>query len=126
MVAPRGCSPARASSVDEVLAQRVERDAPRDASNLIAQARTWRRQRRRHARVRRRPEQALRSITAQVLYMPCETDLYFPVGDARYEAAFLANVTFRPIPSLWGHSAGGGGNPDDNAFISAAIRDFLR
>ena len=117
----------RASSVDEALAQRVERDAPRDANNLIAQARTWQR----HnvgdtSGFGGDHERALRSIEAQVLYMPCETDLYFPIGDASYEAAFLRHGTLRPIPSLWGHSAGGGANPDDNAFISAAIRDFLR
>ena len=73
--------------MDEALAQRVERDAPRDANNLISQARTWQRH-----NVGDTPgfggdhERALRSIKAQVLYMPCETDLYFPIGDARYES----------------------------------------
>jgi homoserine acetyltransferase len=31
-------------------------------------------------------ECALRSIKVPFLYMPSESDLYFPVGDARYEA----------------------------------------
>jgi hypothetical protein len=31
-----------------------------------------------------------------ILYMPSETDLYFPIGDARYEAAMMT-VTLTPI-----------------------------
>jgi hypothetical protein len=37
-----------------------------------------------------------------ILYMPSEPDLYFPIGDARYEAAMMSTVTLTPIPSLWG------------------------
>jgi homoserine O-acetyltransferase len=70
-------------------------------------------------------EKALRSIRMPVLYMPGATDLYFPVTDAQYERAFLANATFTPIPSLWGHTAGGGGNPTDAAFINKEIAAFL-
>ena len=47
--------------------------------------------------------------------MPSETDLYFPVGDARYEAQFIPHVSLMPIPSLWGHPAG-----------AAAIRPIAR
>jgi homoserine O-acetyltransferase len=68
---------------------------------------------------------ALRSITAPVLVMPGETDLYFPVGDARYEAQDLLDATFLPIPSLWGHPAGAGTSPADQAFVNDAIRRFL-
>ena len=69
--------------------------------------------------------QALASITARVLSMPCETDLYFPIGDFRYEARFITGVTLTPIPSLWGHSAGSGGNPVDNQFINDQVAAFL-
>jgi homoserine O-acetyltransferase len=48
------------------------------------------------------------------------------VGDAKYESQFLKRATFTPIPSLWGHSAGGGGNADDAAFINERIAAFLR
>jgi homoserine O-acetyltransferase len=41
-----------------------------------------------------------------ILYMPSETDLYFPIGDARYEAAMMSTVTLTPLPSLWEHTAG--------------------
>ena len=57
--------------------------------------------------------------------MPCETDLYFPIGDFRYEAQFIKGVTLTPIPSLWGHSAGSGGNPPDNTFINDQVAAFL-
>ena len=57
--------------------------------------------------------------------MPSETDLYFPVGDARFEAQFIPRVSFVPIPSLWGHPAGAGGNPADRAFLNENIGRFL-
>src|ERR1017187_10292893 len=78
-----------------------------DANDYILQARTWQRH-----DVGATPgfggdvERALRSIKVPLLYMPSETDLYFPIGDARYEAAFIPGVTLTPIPSLWGHTAG--------------------
>ena len=57
--------------------------------------------------------------------MPSETDLYFPIGDARYEASFIPRVTLTPIPSLWGHPAGAGGNPSDRKFLNDTIGRFL-
>jgi homoserine O-acetyltransferase len=113
-------------TVDEVIGSRIGRDAGRDPNNLILHARTWQRH-----DVGETPgfngdhQKALRSITARVLYMPCQTDLYFPIADAEYERQFLKDVTFAPIPSLWGHSAGGGGNPADAAFINDQIKAFL-
>lgn len=114
------------ATVDAVIDARIARDATRDANNLIAQARAWQR----HdvgatAGFGGDLEKALASIAVPVLYMPCETDLYFPVGDAKYESQFLKQVTFTPIPSLWGHSAGGGGNPEDARFINDRIAAFL-
>src|SRR5207248_11085756 len=53
-----------------------------------------------------------------LLYMPSETDLYFPIGDARYEAAFIPGVSLVPIPSLWGHTAGAASNPADGKFLN--------
>jgi homoserine O-acetyltransferase len=57
--------------------------------------------------------------------MPSETDLYFPVGDARYEAQFMSTVSLVPIPSVWGHPAGAGANPEDRAFLNDRIAKFL-
>jgi hypothetical protein len=47
------------------------------------------------------------------------------VTDAEYESGFLSNVRFVRIPSVWGHAAGGGGNPADAAFINREISDFF-
>jgi homoserine O-acetyltransferase len=71
-------------------------------------------------------ERALRAIKIPVLYMPSETDLYFPVGDAKYESQFIPHVTLAVIPSLWGHPAGAGASPADLAFLNRTISDFLR
>lgn len=112
---------------DEVIAARIARDAWRDPNNLIAQARAWQRH-----DVGRTPgfdgdlTRALRSIRAQVLCMPSATDLYFPAADAEEECAHIPHATFRPIPSLWGHSAGSGANPADVAFLNEQIAAFLR
>jgi len=97
-----------------------------DANNLILQVRTWER----HdvgatSGFGGSVEQALRSISVPVLYMPSETDLYFPLTDARYEAQFIARVSLVPIPSLWGHPAGAGASPDDRKFLNETIARFL-
>jgi homoserine O-acetyltransferase len=121
----------KTNAPDRTLEQEIENRrrtffANNDANDLILQARTWQR----HdvgktAGFNGDLERALRSITAPVLYMPSETDLYFPLGDARYEAQFMAHVTLTPIPSLWGHPAGAGGNPADRTFLNDAIGRFL-
>ena len=114
------------ADLDAVIASRIARDAGRDPNNMIAQARAWQRH-----DVGATPgfggslEKALGAITARVLCMPSQTDLYFPAADAEDECRFIKRATFRPIPSLWGHSAGSGGNPDDVAFLNEQIRAFL-
>jgi homoserine O-acetyltransferase/O-succinyltransferase len=98
-----------------------------DANDYILQARTWQRH-----DVGATPgfggdvERALQSIKVPVLYMPSETDLYFPMSDARYEQALIPHVTFTPIPSLWGHTAGAASNPADLKFLNEKIAAFLK
>ena len=97
-----------------------------DPNDLILQARTWE-----HHDVGTtkgfggNTEKALASIKVPVLYMPSETDLYFPLTDARYEAKYIRKVTLAPIPSLWGHPAGAGASPADKAFLNTQITAFL-
>ena len=97
-----------------------------DANNLILQMRTWEKH-----DVGTTPGfggdvvGALKSIKVPILYMPSATDLYFPVGDARYEAAFIPGVSLVPIPSLWGHTAGRASNPADAKFLNEAIGNFI-
>src|SRR6201996_1094573 len=93
-----------------------------DANNIILQKRTW------HSNdIGKTPgfngdvEAALRSIKVPFLYMPSATDLYFPLGDAQYEQAFIPKVVFKPIPSLWGHTAGAASNPADGKFLNEQI-----
>ena len=117
----------RGNSLAEVIDSfrtRFQPDA--DANDLILQMRTWQAN-----DVGTTPgfdgdiEAALRAIEVPVLYLPSETDLYFPIDDARYEASFIRDVRFTPIPSLWGHTAGSGSNPADKAFLNATIARFL-
>jgi len=105
----------------------VDRQMARDPNNMISQARTWQRH-----NVGDTPgfggdhEKALRAIRARVLYMPSQTDLYFPAGDAEYESRFISNVKFLPIPSLWGHRAGAGRNQADIEFLNTQIGRALQ
>jgi homoserine O-acetyltransferase/O-succinyltransferase len=97
-----------------------------DANNLILQMRTWEK----HdvggtTGFGGDVEKALRSIKAPFLYMPSETDLYFPLGDAKYEAGFMPGVTLTPIPSLWGHTAGAASNAADGKFLNEKVKAFL-
>ena len=39
--------------------------------------------------------------------MPGQTDLYFPPEDSQFEAANMLNAKLLPVPSIWGHFAGG-------------------
>ena len=97
-----------------------------DANNLILQMRTWQQH-----DIGKTPgfdsdvERALQSIKMPLLYMPSETDMYFPMTDARYEMQFIPRVTFLPIPSLWGHPAGAGASPADAKFLNDNIAKFL-
>src|SRR5579864_7681433 len=121
----RSNAPAGAT-FDQLLATSRTRFTRFDANDMVLQMRTWQRH-----DVGATPgfngdvERALRSIKVPVLYMPSETDLYFPIGDARYEMAFIPGVTFLPIPSLWGHTAGAASNPADGKFLNENIGRFL-
>ncbi|MCO5949362.1 hypothetical protein [Mucilaginibacter flavidus] len=98
-----------------------------DANDLILQMRTWE-----HHDVGATPgfngdvTKALASIKTPILYMPSATDLYFPVGDAQFEAAYIPGVVLLPIPSLWGHTAGAGSSPADEKFLNDRISKFLK
>ena len=111
----------------EIEARRKTFFANDDANDLILQARTWERH-----DVGATPgfkgdlERALRSIRVPVLYMPSETDLYFPLTDAQFESRFISQVAFVPIPSLWGHPAGAGTDPADRDFLNKKIGAFLQ
>lgn len=117
----------RYRTVEEMMRASASETLAIDPNNEISQIRTWQRH-----NVGDTPgfggdhEAALRSIKARVLYMPCGTDLYFTPGDIEYESRFIPRVEVVPIRSVWGHFAGVGINPEDNAFINAQIVRFLK
>ena len=98
----------------------------RDPNNLLTMLWTWE-----HGDVGQTPGfdgdtvAALNSIRCPLLSMPAEKDLYFPPEDEVWASQHIPQGDVRVIPGVWGHFAGGGQNPDDTAFIDAAIREML-
>jgi homoserine O-acetyltransferase len=98
----------------------------RDPNNLLALIWTWQ-----HTDISANEryggdlERALSSIRARAIVMPGETDLYFPPEDSEYEVQHLATAELRPIPSIWGHYAGGGRDPAATRFIDQALGQLL-
>ncbi len=98
----------------------------RDANNLLAMLWTWQ-----NGDIGATPgfdgnfEKALGAIKAKAIVMPGQTDLYFPPEDNEYEVNHMPNAEFRPIPSIWGHFAGGGINSVDTKFIDDSLKELL-
>ena len=114
------------ASIEDVLRASEVRYGQRDANDLLAMLWTWQ-----HADISANPRfngdlaAALGAITARAIVMPGSTDLYFRVRDNELEVAHMPNAELRPIPSIWGHAAGRGLNPPDNAFIDDSLRELL-
>ncbi|MBZ5559777.1 MAG: alpha/beta fold hydrolase [Acidobacteriia bacterium] len=114
------------ASIEDVLRFSEARYRSRDANDLLAMLSTWQ-----HADIGANPRfggdfvAALRSITAKAIVMPSATDLYFRVRDNEIDVTHMPNAELRPIPSIWGHAAGRGGNPVDNDFIDRALKELL-
>ncbi|CZT17733.1 uncharacterized protein RCC_03570 [Ramularia collo-cygni] len=68
---------------------------------------------------------ALGLITAKVLVIPGMTDQYFLATDGESEVEYLKHGVFDPIPSIWGHMAGGGSNPTDVQWMDERISRFM-
>jgi homoserine O-acetyltransferase len=101
--------------------------AAQDPNNEISQSRAWQRN-----NVGATPgfrgdlKLALASIRAEVLFMPCTTDLYFTMEDIQRESRMIHKVKVAPIRSVWGHAAGAGQNEEDAATLNREIAGFLR
>ena len=100
---------------------------PRDANNLLTMLWTWQ-----HGDISDNEifkgdvKKALGAIKAKAYVMPGQTDLYFPPEDSQFEVANMPNAKFLPIPSVWGHFAGGPGtNPDDVKFLDIKLKELL-
>ena len=69
----------------------------------------------------------LARIEARCLIMPARTDMYFPPEDNEEEVKHLKDGTYKPIETIWGHMAGGGGGTaEDSEFIASTIGQWLR
>lgn len=68
---------------------------------------------------------ALAAIHCRAIVMPGATDQYFPPADNVIEVARMPHAELRVIPSGWGHGAGFGLAPADNAFIDKALAELL-
>ena len=100
---------------------------PKDANNLLAMLWTWQ-----HGDISANEtyggdfDRALGAIKAKAIVMPGQTDLYFPPEDSEYEVSKMPNAELRPMPSIWGHFAGGPGlNPADVDFLDNALKELL-
>ncbi len=115
------------ATVDDFLTGFWEpRYAAANANNLLSMLATWRASDVSDtARHEGDLAAALGAITAKAVVMPGLTDLYFPPEDNEIEAAMIGDAECRVIPSVYGHFAGGGANPDDVAFIDAALDELL-
>ncbi len=98
------------------------------AADLYSQARTWY-----EADISASQKyggdlgKALSAITAKVLLLPSESDLYFRVADNAAELEYLTRGELHPIPSIWGHRAGSPiGNPEDEEFIRVNVERWLQ
>ncbi|HEX5569730.1 MAG TPA: alpha/beta fold hydrolase [Streptomyces sp.] len=98
----------------------------RDPNDLLAMLWTWE-----HGDVGRTPgfdgdtEAALRSIRCPLVSLPARTDLYFPPEDEQWASQFIPHGEVRVLDTIYGHFAGLGNNPADNAVIDEALRELL-
>ena len=89
-----------------------------DANDLLAMLQTWQ-------NADLAPE-TLQNITARTIVMPCTTDMYFTLEEAKIEAAQIPNAELRPMISDYGHCAGVPGLlPVETLFLEQAIGDLL-
>ncbi|MEA2407182.1 MAG: homoserine O-acetyltransferase/O-succinyltransferase [Thermoleophilaceae bacterium] len=113
-------------SLEDFLAEYESMFLARDANNMLAMIATWQ-----ASDISANDgfhgdfERALAAIDAPAVVMPGATDLYFHADDSEYEVRHMRRAELRPIPSIWGHYAGGGRDPEATAFIDDCLRELL-
>ena len=100
---------------------------PKDPNNLLAMLWTWQ-----NGDISANQtyggdfRKALGAIKARAYVMPGQTDLYFPPEDSQFEVKHMPNAEYVPVPSIWGHFAGGPGtNPEDVRFLDGKLKELL-
>ncbi len=71
-------------------------------------------------------KQALKSISARTIIIPCTQDLYFRPEDNMIEVQYIPNVQIRPYDSPFGHCVANPGNDKDFEIeLDKGINDLL-
>ena len=82
-----------------------------DANDLLCKLRTWQlNDISNNSIYKSNYINALKSIKAKTILMPCNQDLYFRTEDNIFEKKFIRRVSLRPINSSYGHCAANPGN----------------
>ena len=103
-----------------------DRLGPKDPNDILVHIRAWQ-----NADISNNPhyngnfKAALGAITARGFIMPTSTDQYFWADDNRDEASLISNVSFREIPSIWGHVGGSLSQPYERKIADDAIRELI-
>jgi homoserine O-acetyltransferase/O-succinyltransferase len=112
----------RAGTFEAFLAMWERRYFGKDANDLLAMLRCW--ESHDIADGGDLAAAALK-VTAEVLFLPSETDAYFMACDVADEAALFPKASVRVIPSVYGHAAGFARAAEDRAFLNREIAAFL-
>ncbi|MDC0057365.1 alpha/beta fold hydrolase [Alphaproteobacteria bacterium] len=98
-----------------------------DANNLLTKLATWQANDISFGpRYKNDIKNALRSIRARTILIPCTQDLYFRPEDNLIESQYIPHSEIRPYDSPWGHCAANPGN--DRGFeieLDKSIRELL-
>ncbi|MEV6171675.1 alpha/beta fold hydrolase [Streptomyces sp. NPDC051954] len=98
----------------------------RDANDVLSMIETWKRgDVASGTRFDGNLAAALGTITAPTLILAAERDLYFCAEDLEYEASCIPGARFEVLPGVWGHAAGAGVNPADNAVVDRLTCELL-
>jgi len=117
---------ARGGTIEKQVDQWASGFLDQDANDLLCQAVKWQAN-----DVATTPgmggdlARALGSIKAKVLLMPSRTDQYFLAADVEAEGRLIPGSRLFVIPSTYGHTAGGGGDPAMVPVLNRMIKEFL-
>ncbi len=98
-----------------------------DANNLLTKLLTWQKG---DISVGRKYNgnfiEALKSIKAKTIIIPCSHDLYFPPEDNEFEVKYINNSELRTYDSIWGHCVANPGNDKGFEFaLDQAVNDLV-
>ncbi len=115
-------------TVEDLLLDWEEDHLNWDANDLLAKLATWQANNISFGpHYKNDIKNALRSIRARTILIPCTQDLYFRPEDNLVESQYIPHAEIRPYDSPWGHCAANPGN--DRGFeveLDRGIKDLLK